>query len=182
MVPRCQWPWYVVNRRAGCCESRPTNPHFQQIPYISKGTHVTGTIAASDNDLGVVGVAPDVEIFIARVFSPNGEFHSSDMIAGLEACRDGGANVISMSLGGPFASIQEQNTFTSLYENDNIVAVAAAGNSGRFENLFPASYSNVISVAAVDANSRRASFSTRNDRVDVAAPGVGVVSIYDKTS
>ena len=139
------------------------------------GTHCTGTVAASDNDLGVVGVAPNVEIFIARVFSPNGEFHSSDMIAGLEACRDGGANVISMSLGGPFPGFQEEATLRSLY-NQGIVSVAAAGNTGRFQNIYPASYDNVISVAAVNSNGNHASFSTRNNMVDVAAPGVSVVS------
>ncbi|KAG7366113.1 cold-active serine alkaline protease [Nitzschia inconspicua] len=151
-------------------------PWFRDVD--GHGTHCTGVISASDNNLGVVGVAPNVEIFVARVFSPNGEFHSSDMIAGLEACRDGGANVISMSLGGPFGSFQEQRTFDSLFENYGIVAVAAAGNTGRFQDIYPASYSNVISVAAVDRNRRRASFSTRNNRVDVAAPGVSVVSTW----
>lgn len=145
------------------------------LPTCFAGTHCTGTIAATDNDVGVVGVAPNVEIFVARVFSPNGEFHSSDMIAGLQACADGGANVISMSLGGPFANSQEQAAFRTLYER-GIVSVAAAGNTGRLENIFPASYENVISVAAVDSNGRHASFSTRNNRVDVAAPGVSVVS------
>ncbi|KAL3924230.1 MAG: hypothetical protein SGILL_001176 [Bacillariaceae sp.] len=142
------------------------------------GTHCTGTIAASDNNLGVVGVAPDVEIFIARVFSPNGEFHSSDMIAGLEACRDGGANVISMSLGGPFPGFQEEAMFRSLY-NQGIVSVAAAGNTGRLQNLYPAAYDNVISVAAVNSNRDHASFSTRNNMVDVAAPGVSVISTWE---
>jgi serine protease len=114
---------------------------------------------------------------VARVFSSNGEFHSSDIIAGLEACRDGGANVISMSLGGPYASLQEKTTLQSLFDNHNIVSVAAAGNTGRFENIYPAAYANVISVAAVNSRRRHAPFSTQNDRVDVAAPGVRVVSI-----
>jgi subtilisin family serine protease len=141
------------------------------------GTHCIGTIAATDNNLGIVGVAPNVDIFVARVFSLNGEFHSSDIIAGLEACMDGGAKVISMSFGGPFANVQEQATLQSLFDNHGIVSVAAAGNSGRFEYLYPAAYANVISVAAIDSRKRAAYFSTQNDRVDVAAPGVGVVSI-----
>jgi subtilisin len=92
--------------------------------YMDVGTHYTGMVVASDNELGVVGVAPDLEIFIARIFSPNGEFHSSDMITGLEACHNGGANVIPMSLGGPFPGLQEEVTLQTLY-NQGIVSVAS---------------------------------------------------------
>jgi Subtilase family len=146
------------------------------------GTHVAGTIAAIDNDVGVVGVAPGVEIFIARVFGPSGEFYSSDIVAALEACRDGGANVISMSLGGPLSSSNEQALLQSLYEEDNIVSIAAAGNSGLNEYMYPAGYDQVVGVAAVDEFGSRASFSTMNDKVDVAAPGVAILSSWNDGS
>jgi serine protease len=125
--------------------------------------------------MGVVGVAPNVEVFIARVFSSNGLFHSSDMVTAMEACRDGGADVINMSLGGQFSSSQEQETLKKFFEEDNIVAVAATGNTGRFENYYPAAYDYVLGVGAVDSDGDYASFSTRNNKIDVAAPGVRVV-------
>ena len=134
------------------------------------GTHVTGTIAAEDNNFGVVGVAPGVEIFTVRVFDNNGVFFGSDVIAAAEQCRDAGAKVISMSLGGGRGSREERDTFEDLY-NNGIIAVAAAGNSGNSDFSYPASYETVVSVGAVSSNGSLASFSQTNSRVDVAAPG-----------
>ena len=140
------------------------------------GTHVSGTIAANDNNQGVVGVAPGVEIFTARVFSTNGEFFSSNIITALQVCKDSGAKVISMSLGGPYAVSYELQAYTDLHEKFGIVTVAASGNTGGTDLLYPASYDNVISVGSVNWNYDRSSFSTKNSKVDVAAPGSSIVS------
>ena len=140
------------------------------------GTHVTGTIAASDNDVGVVGVAPGAEIFTARIFSTNGVFFSANIIAALQICKDGGAQIISMSLGGPNYIAYEEQAYEDLYKKFGIITVAASGNSGGYDSLYPAAYDNVISVASVNENGDHSSFSTQNNKVDVAAPGSGVVS------
>uniref|UniRef100_A0A7S4AFT3 subtilisin n=1 Tax=Pseudo-nitzschia australis TaxID=44445 RepID=A0A7S4AFT3_9STRA len=142
------------------------------------GTHVTGTIVASDNDVGVVGVAPGADIFTARIFSANGSFFSSGTIAALQVCLDGGAQVISMSLGGPNYVAYEEQAYIDLYEKFGIITVAAAGNSGGHDLIYPAAYNNVISVASVNENGDRSSFSTQNDKVDVAAPGSNIMSTY----
>lgn len=141
------------------------------------GTHVTGTIAASDNNFGVVGVAPMAEIYTVRVFDSRGNFYGSDVVAAAEACRDAGANIISMSLGGPVFDRDERDLFAEFYQQ-GILAIAASGNTGRRNFGYPASYQEVVSVAAVDSNRRVASFSTRNSRVDIAAPGVQVTSTW----
>lgn len=146
------------------------------------GTHVSGTIAASDNNQGVVGVAPSAEIFTTRVFSTNGQFFSSNIITALQACKDGGAQVISMSLGGPFAVSYERQAYEDLHEKFGIVTVAASGNTGGTEFLYPASYDNVISVGSVNWNSDTSSFSTRNSQVDVAAPGSSILSTWGSES
>lgn len=143
------------------------------------GTHVSGTIAASDNNQGVVGVAPGAEIFTARVFSTNGQFFSSNIITALQACKDGGAQVVSMSLGGPYAVNYEMQAYTDLHEKFGIVTVAASGNTGGSDLLYPASYDNVISVGSVNWNSDRSSFSTKNNKVDVAAPGSSILSTWE---
>mmetsp|Transcript_17183 Transcript_17183/g.39696 ORF Transcript_17183/g.39696 Transcript_17183/m.39696 type:complete len:592 (+) Transcript_17183:253-2028(+) len=146
------------------------------------GTHVSGTIAASDNNRGVVGVAPGAEIFTTRVFSTNGQFYSSNIITALQACKDGGAQVISMSLGGPFPMWYESQAYEDLHEKFGIITVAASGNTGGTDLLYPASYDNVISVGSVDWNRDSSSFSTRNSKVDVAAPGDSILSTYGGNS
>ena len=144
------------------------------------GTHVTGTIAAADNDFGVVGAAPLVDVFVVRVFDSSGIFRGSDVVAAAEECRRGGADIINMSLGGSQSVDEEEELFYDYYWRYNILAVAAAGNSGRQSNVakYPAAYDTVVSVAAVNQNGDYATFSTRNRWVDVAAMGVGVVSTY----
>eukprot|EP00531_Pseudo-nitzschia_arenysensis_P017823 CAMPEP_0116123160 /NCGR_PEP_ID=MMETSP0329-20121206/4600_1 /TAXON_ID=697910 /ORGANISM="Pseudo-nitzschia arenysensis, Strain B593" /LENGTH=584 /DNA_ID=CAMNT_0003617057 /DNA_START=218 /DNA_END=1972 /DNA_ORIENTATION=- len=143
------------------------------------GTHVSGTIAASDNNQGVVGVAPGAEIFTARVFSTNGQFYSSNIITALQACKDGGAQIVSMSLGGPYAVQYEMQAYADLHEKFGIITVAASGNTGGTDFLYPASYDNVISVGSVNWNYDRSSFSTKNSKVDVAAPGSSILSTWE---
>jgi serine protease len=150
------------------------------------GTHVAGTIKAQDNNIGVVGVTPGVSLHIIKVFdgSDCGWAYSSTLVNAAYACRDAGANIISMSLGcvdsgrgGPFACANstENNAFQSLYDA-GILSVAAAGNAGTTQKSYPASYASVVSVAAVDANEQVADFSQQNDAVELAAPGVSVLS------
>jgi len=140
------------------------------------GTHVTGIIAAADNNQGVVGVAPGVEIHVVRVFNNDGFFFGSDITAAAEICRNSGARIINMSLGGPRGLIFENSVFNQL-SNEGIISIAAAGNNGDTSLSFPASYPSVVSVAAVDSNRNLATFSQRNSAVDVAAPGVQILSI-----
>jgi serine protease len=145
------------------------------------GTHVGGTISAENNLLGVVGVSPGaVNLFIVKIFADDGSWvvHASDLTAAIYTCRDNGANVISMSLGGPRASNKERSAFASLYAA-GILHVASAGNEQvetPFALSYPASYDSVISVAAVDSAMQIADFSLQNDAVELAAPGVGVLS------
>ncbi len=156
-------------------------------PFIDPcghGTHVTGTISALANGGGVVGVLPsgNVGLHIVKVFGDDnwsggscGWSYSSDLIAAAYECADAGATVINMSLGGGGASSAAEQTFQELYDN-GILSVAAAGNDGNTSYSYPASYDAVISVAAIDANKELASFSQRNDQVELAAPGVSVLS------
>jgi serine protease len=115
--------------------------------------------------------------FPHAVFDNNGIF-SSDLVTAMQECARQGAKVIAMSLGGAGASISEQTTIDQLFLG-GVVLVAASGNSGDSDNPleYPAGYDNVISVGAVDANKRIASFSSFNDQVSLVAPGVGITSL-----
>ena len=141
------------------------------------GTHVTGIIAAMNNVAGVVGVSPGtVSLYIVKVFGSSCSWtYSSTLIDAANRCRDAGVNIISMSLEGSVYSSTEDTAFRNLY-NQGILLVAAAGNGGGTTYAYPASYDSVISVASVDQNNAVASSSRKNDKVELAAPGVAVYS------
>ena len=147
------------------------------------GTHVAGTIAAiGGNDVGVVGANPDVALHIVKVFGNDdlnggacGWTYSSNLVNALNACTAGGANVVSMSLGGSLKSRTEETAFATAYAN-NVLSIAAAGNGGSTKVSYPAGYASVVSVAALDATETLATFSQRNADVELAAPGVSVLS------
>mmetsp|Transcript_9865 Transcript_9865/g.17456 ORF Transcript_9865/g.17456 Transcript_9865/m.17456 type:complete len:801 (+) Transcript_9865:196-2598(+) len=143
------------------------------------GSHVAGTIAAIDNGFGVVGVAPEVSLFIVKVFEgAEAQFTGSTLASAMEECRKSGSDIISMSLGGPQQSSVERNIVTQLV-NQGIQIIAASGNSGDGPNPveYPAGYDDAISVAAIDDRKDIAWFSTHNSHVDVSAPGVDVLSL-----
>jgi serine protease len=148
------------------------------------GTHVAGTIAARANDFGVVGVnTGSISLHLVKVFDgPScGWSYSSTLVNAAQDCQKKGAKVINMSLGGTFSSRTENRAFQDLYTK-GVLSVAAAGNSGTTQKSYPASYDSVISVAAVDSKKALASFSQRNSQVELAAPGVGVLSTVPQVS
>lgn len=145
------------------------------------GTHVAGTIAAADNSLGVIGVAPNaVDLHIVKVFSGTGcgWTYASTLASALNECTSNGANVVSMSLGGSGSSSAEGAAFQNAYDS-GVLSIAAAGNGGNTQHSYPASYDAVVSVAAVDSAEAKADFSQSNNQVEIAAPGVGVLSTYN---
>ncbi|RJE72240.1 alkaline serine protease [Pseudoalteromonas sp. MSK9-3] len=146
------------------------------------GTHVAGTIAAvGGNGQGVVGVNPSGQLglHIVKVFNDQGRWaYGSDLIKAIEQCEAAGANVTSMSLGGSGSSTAERNAFQASY-NRGVLHIAAAGNGGNSSLSYPASYDDVVSVAAVDSGERKASFSQYNSQVEIAGPGVGVNSTWN---
>ncbi len=141
------------------------------------GTHVAGTVSAADNDIGVIGVSPGkVTLYMVKVFGQDGLWTtSSDLMEAAFICADNGADIISMSLSGAGDNGPEKKAFDTLYEQ-GILSVAAASNGGNRQKAFPASYPSVISVAATDIDNVVADFSNQNKWVELAAPGVGVLS------
>jgi subtilisin family serine protease len=123
------------------------------------GTHVAGTINAVNNTRGVVGVLPGgAELYIVKVFNNTGGWGGGSLAAAANKCRLGGADVISMSLGGG-ASQTEENMFQDLYDNYGILNVAAAGNDGNDVPSAPAMYESVVMVGAINEEEVAAEFS-----------------------
>jgi subtilisin family serine protease len=143
----------------------------------SHGTHVAGTVAALNNTVGVVGVLPNARIalYIVKVFDAAGTAPDSVIARGMLDCLAAGANVVSMSLGGDAPSRVGVRAADRL-EQSNILMIAAAGNDGNTAVSYPAGYANVVSVAAIDSKRQVADFSQKNADVELAAPGVGVLS------
>lgn len=143
------------------------------------GTTVAGIIAALQNSIGVVGVMPGnhLRFHIVKFFGDDCKATgvASDLIAAVRSCRGAGAQVINMSLGGPTPSSIEEQAFGDAFDA-GILSVAAAGNEGDTSYSYPASYSSVISVGAINSKGAVASFSQKNDHVELAAPGVDILS------
>jgi serine protease len=114
-------------------------------------------------------------LLIARVFGDDGFQDSSFVDQAAEWCGDNGARVINMSLGGRSRTTASSQLFQEL-RNEGVLVVAAAGNAGDNTKAYPASYDDVLSVAATNDLNERAGFSQFNDQIDFSAPGVQVLS------
>lgn len=145
------------------------------------GTHVSGIIAAENNNIGVIGVAPNAKIYALKVLDRNGSGYLSDIIEALDWSIQNGIQVVNMSL-GTTSNIQSFHDAVSRAYNNGIIQVAAAGNSGPKDNSvnYPAKYPEVIAVSATDQNNQVPSWSSRGPEVGLAAPGSSVYSTYLK--
>ncbi len=140
------------------------------------GTHVAGIIAAVDNEIGVVGVAPEASLYAVKVLAKNGSGYISDIILGIEWAVANGMDVANMSL-GTNSDVQSLHDACDAAAAAGLLLVAAAGNDGAAVD-YPGAYSSVIAVAATDINDQRASWSSVGPEVLLAAPGVSVRSTW----
>jgi subtilisin family serine protease len=142
------------------------------------GTWCAGAFGAGEDDKGIQGVAPDSKLLIGKVLGDDGSGRGSWISTGIRWAKSRGAHIISMSLGSP----QEDPAITMACReavNAGIVVVCAAGNDGRPNSVnWPAALPEVIAVGAVDKNGRVASFSSRGEQVDIAGPGVNMLSCW----
>lgn len=146
------------------------------------GTHVAGTIAALNNDIGVVGVAPDVDFLSVKVLDKSGSGSWAAVAAGIVWAADHGADVISMSLGGSGGNSDLADAVDYAI-GEGVIVVAAAGNSGdgnsnTQETSYPAAYPGVVTVGATDENNQVPYWSSSASYIEVCGPGVDVYSTY----
>jgi subtilisin len=154
----------------------------------SHGTHCAGIIAARNNFIGVVGVAPMASLYAVKVLSDAGSGSTSWILAGMAWARQNGMHVVSMSLGSNSCqSVAYTNAIAQL-NAAGVTVVCAAGNNGQSAAFpcvgSPANSIGAIAVAAVDANKIVAPFSSRGtgccppgaNPVNISAPGVSINS------
>lgn len=143
------------------------------------GTHVAGTIGATaNNGVGVAGVAFNSPLAICKALSSSGSGTLVMVANCINWVNQRGADIISMSLGATSGAATLQAAVRNATNNGSLL-VAAAGNSGNSSVSYPAGYPEVVSVAATNHNDQRASFSQFNADVEVAAPGVDVLSTFN---
>jgi subtilisin/minor extracellular protease Epr len=150
------------------------------------GTHCAGIVAAMDNEMGVIGVAPEVSLYGVKILDSGGHGYTSDIIAGIEWSVNNDMQVLSMSFGG-WQSISALQEACDAASNSGVVLVAAAGNRGsswmpsgsNWDIVdYPARYESVIAVAATDSMDERPYWSSTGASVELAAPGVDINSTY----
>ncbi len=147
------------------------------------GTHVAGIIAALDNNIGVVGVAPKASLYAVKVLNASGIGSLASLVKGIQWSIDHDMDVINMSLGFGTAT---EDQLTPLHDviadavAANITVVAAAGNDPAHFTELPGRYPEVFSVAAVNSAGALAYFNSTG-KIDFSAPGVSVYSSYKKS-
>ena len=155
------------------------------------GTHVAGISCGADNGTGIVGVAPEAEIYSAKIFNSNGQTSATAEQRALEWLASENVHVINMSYGGLYPvdmpgvkeSLQKYHDCIKAVANAGIILVAAAGNSGNPKDTldrisWPARFPEVFAVGAICQELQRAGFSSTGDLLDFAMPGVDVYSCY----
>ncbi len=178
------WPF------SASCKAGGDDDHYH-------GTHVAGTIGALDNGIGVVGVAPGARIWAVKVLSSSGSGYSSQIVAGIDwvAANAATIEVANMSLGGAGFSQAEYDAIQGAVNAGVAFAVAAGNDDDDANNYSPGGFDNVLSVSALadfdglpgglgaatcraDVDDTLADFSNWGPEVDVAAPGVCILSTY----
>lgn len=154
--------------------------------YNGHGTHVAGTIAAKENNQGLVGVAPKAKLLILKVLANDPKNSNSAtgkyewIINAINYAVKQKVDIISMSLGGPKDHPSLHKAIQNAV-NQNILVVCAAGNEGDGDGktnewTYPGAYNEVISVGAINLSRESSRFSNSNNEVDIVAPGEKIIS------
>ena len=147
---------------------------------LGHGCAVAGIIAAnSNNEIGIIGVSRTSQILPIRVLDDTGIGTYGDVAAGILWAVDNGADVVNLSLGGLNESTLLRDAVNHAVDQ-GVQVVAAAGNTGNDQVLYPAKYENVVAVGAVrqeiNGGYPVASFSSTGEEIDSWQPGVSITS------
>ncbi len=140
------------------------------------GTAVAGTAAASGNNgQGVAGIAWGVSVLPVKVMDSNGMGSYSAIASGINYAATNGAKVINLSLGGTNHSRVLEDAVNFAWSKGAVV-IAAAGNNGTTNTVYPAAYSNCMAISAINSSDSITSWSSRGSYVDLCAPGENIAT------
>ena len=139
------------------------------------GTHCAGIIAAVlNNNMGIAGLA-QVRVMAEKVLDSGGSGYWDWVANGIVHAADHGARIISMSLGG-YGESELVHEAVRYAHDAGVLVIAAAGNDNTNTKSYPAAYEEVIAVAATDQYDNKAYFSNWGNWIELAAPGVDIIS------
>jgi subtilisin family serine protease len=150
------------------------------------GTHVAGILAALDNDKGILGVAPDANLYSVKAMDSTGSGTTSTILSGVEWAIDNNIDILNMSITTEKDDDALKKIIDQAY-SEGLLIVAAAGNNGTSYGeedtiLFPARYTNVIAVGAINNQNNRVSLSATGPALEIMAPGYNIYSTVPKLS
>lgn len=149
--------------------------------YSGHGLHVGGIIAASNDEFGIVGVAPEVTLVSVKVLDKNGRSQNNSVFKGLNYCLTLNPDVVNMSLGNPLPMPDEHRIIKQLVSR-GIPVICSVGNNANEKNqvLYPAQYDECIAVGSYSISTMkdRSLFSSYGDTVDLLAPGEEILSTF----
>ena len=143
---------------------------------IGHGTGIASIIAGQTDEF--LGLAPSSEVLSVKVLNSDGVGDSFTIAKGIVLAVDQGSDIINLSLGG-FSSSAAMDQAIQYAKSKDVLLVSAVGNDGTEGVLYPARHKDVIAVSSVDAKSRVSSFASYGPEVDLAAPGVGIVTAWE---
>ncbi|HSW58783.1 MAG TPA: S8 family serine peptidase [Dehalococcoidales bacterium] len=140
------------------------------------GTHIAGLIAASVDKSGNSGIAYNARLLDVQVAESDGTTDALKVAKGIIWAADNGAQIINISIvvSRPYSQLEYAVQYAWA---KGCLIVAAAGNEGNSEPMYPAGYTQVLAVGASDQTNRLADWSARGNWVDLAAPGVNIFSV-----
>ncbi len=144
------------------------------------GTHIAGIVAAERNGVGVVGVAPKADLYIAKAFAQDGKTEYPAIEKSVRWLWEKNVDVINMSFSSAYTSARYRSLIWDTHRR-GISIICAAGNEGKHgENTigYPANYAETVAVSAVDINKNIADFSSRGKAAEICAAGIDVYSTY----
>ena len=140
------------------------------------GTHVSATIAASNNSVGMVGVAPKAKIIPIKALDGDGRGDNNNVAKAILWAVDRGSDMITMSLGSEYPHKATQQAI-EYARSKNVIVFCAAGNSGIESGIqYPAKYQHTIAIGAVNEQLEICKFSCSGPELDFLAPGHNIVS------
>lgn len=173
-------PALRANIKGGVNFLRPSSPPQDDNGH---GTHVAGIIGASNNDKGVIGVSPAVSLYAIKVLNQHGSGTLTTLLKGIEWGIQNKMDILNISISaGQHTPRMITEAIKSAVRN-GILVVASAGNNGRPQGggdtvEVPARIKETMAVAALTRRNKRAAFSATGPALDIAAPGVNILSTY----
>ncbi len=149
-------------------KTKPTQDDF------GHGTNVAGIITANDNDVGIVGISQNVEIYDVKVLDSQGVGEVKDVIEGLRWALSNNVDIVNISFGF-IKDYPELKKMINILLSEHKIVIASAGNNIGGKVDFPAGYTGVISVGSINLNGKVDALASEG-KIDAYAPGNEIIT------